>query len=212
MSEKKIDKRRAQGAKTKQKLYEIAEKLFSERSFTQVNVEDITRAAGITKGAFYVHFESKDALIAALIADNTAKADAEYQTFLEALPQDMPTWEVLLSLSRKIADTLSNSIGYENMSKVYQLMLAGAIDAEPVKGYGRLLYTLLRCVLEKGIERGELRTTLAAEALAQHFVMAFRGVGYEWCVGHPHFDLKEQLEQHCLLLLRGICPHMDENG
>ena len=50
MREKKPDKRKVHGAETKKKLYEIAKKLFSERNFSDVNVEDITDEAGITKG------------------------------------------------------------------------------------------------------------------------------------------------------------------
>ncbi|MFZ7101503.1 MAG: TetR/AcrR family transcriptional regulator [Peptococcaceae bacterium] len=211
MREKKLGKRKAQGAETKKKLYEIAERLFTERNFSDVNVEDITDEAGITKGAFYVHFESKDALIAILIADYATRADTDYKTFLETLPADMPASEVLLALTQKIAETLLNTIGYENMKKVYQMLLAGTVDTEAVKGYNRELYALFHGVLEKGIRRGEVKSTLTAEALSRHFVMAFRGISYEWCVRYPDFNLKEQAEEHCLLLLEGICSQTNNN-
>lgn len=204
MREKKLDKRKAQGAETKKKLYEIAERLFTERNFSDVNVEDITDQAGITKGAFYVHFESKDALIAILIADYAARADTNYKTFLETLPDDMHASEVLLALTQKIAETLLNTIGYENMKKVYQMVLAGTVDTEAVKGYSRELYTLFHGVLEKGVRRGELTSSLPLEKLSQHFVMAIRGVSYEWCVRYPDFDLKEQAMEHIRLLIEGI--------
>lgn len=204
MREKKPDKRKVQGAETKKKLYEIAERLFTERNFSDVNVEDITDEAGITKGAFYVHFESKDALIAILIADHAAKADADYKTFVEALPNNMPASEVLLALTQKIADELMDTIGCENMKKIYQMLLAGTVDTEAVKGYSRELYTLFHGVLEKGIRRGELTSSLPLEELSRHFVMAIRGVSYEWCVRYPDFDLKEQAIEHIRLLIEGI--------
>ncbi|MEA4994462.1 MAG: TetR/AcrR family transcriptional regulator [Oscillibacter sp.] len=204
MREKKPDKRKVQGAETKKKLYEIAERLFAEHNFSDVNVEDITDEAGITKGAFYVHFESKDALIAILIADHAAKADADYKTFVEALPNDMPASEALLALTQKIADELMDTIGCENMKKIYQMLLAGTVDTEAVKGYSRELYTLFHGVLEKGIRRGELTSSLPLEELSRHFVMAIRGVSYEWCVRYPDFDLKEQVTEHIRLLIEGI--------
>lgn len=207
MREKKLDKRKAQGAETKKKLYEIAEKLFTERNFSDVNVEDITDEAGITKGAFYVHFESKDALIAILIADYVARADTDYKTFLETLPDDMHASEVLLALTQKIAETLLNTIGYENMKKVYQMLLAGTVDTEAVKGYSRELYMLFHGVLEKGIQRGELTSSLPLEELSRHFVMAIRGVSYEWCVRYPDFDLGEHTIAHIRLLIEGIQTH-----
>lgn len=204
MREKKPDKRKVQGAETKKRLYEIAQKLFAEHDFADVSVEDITYEAGITKGAFYVHFESKDALIAMLIADHATRTDMDYKAFLETLPADMPASEVLIALTEKIADVLANTIGCGNMNKVYQMLLAGTVDTEAVKGYGRELYTLFYGVLEKGIRQGEFKSTLSVEALSRHFVMAIRGVSYEWCVRYPDFDLREQAVEHCGLLIEGI--------
>ena len=204
MREKKPEKRKVQGAETRKKLYEIAKKLFSERNFADVNVEDITDEAGITKGAFYVHFESKDALIASLIADYVASADMDYKTFVEALPNEMPASEVILALTQKIADELVDTIGCENMKKIYQMLLTGTVDTEAVKGYDRELYLLFYSILDKGVRRGELKHALPVEALSRHFVMAIRGVSYEWCVRYPDFDLKEQVVEHIKLLIEGI--------
>ena len=204
MKEKKLNKRKAQGAETKKKLYEIAERLYTECNFCDVNIEDITDEAGITKGAFYVHFESKDALIANLITDYAARADMNYKRFLETLPNDMPTSEVLLALTEKIVDELVDNIGCENMKKVYQILLAGTVDTEAVKGYGRELYMLFYSILDKGIRRKELISSMPLDALSRHFVMALRGVCYEWCFRYPDFILKEQAIEHIRLLIEGI--------
>lgn len=204
MREKKLDKRKAQGAETKKKLYEIAERLFTERHFSDVNVEDITDEAGITKGAFYVHFESKDALIAILIADHATRADADYKSFLESLPDDMPSSLVLLALAERIADTLANTFGCKNMTKIYQMLLSGTAGTEAVKGYGRELYALVYSILEKGLRSGEFTSSLPAEMLSQHFIMAIRGISYEWCIRYPDFDLREQTIEHVQLLIEGI--------
>ncbi len=204
MREKKVNKKKAQGAETKQRLYEIAKRLFMERDFTEVSLEDITDEAGITKGAFYVHFESKDALIAILIADYASNTDTDYKAFVEALPVDMPASDMLLALIEKIADMLVDTIGYENMKKVYQLLLMKTVDTEAVKGYSRELYLLFHNILEKGIKQGEFKDTLSAEALSRHFVIAFRGLSYEWCIRYPEFDLKEQAVEHFKLLVQGI--------
>ncbi len=207
MREKKPDKRKAQGAVTKKKLYEIAERLFTESNFSDVNVEDITDEAGITKGAFYVHYESKDELIAMLIADHAAKTDVHYKTFLESLPDDMPSSLVLLAFAERIADMLTNTFGCKNMTKMYQMLLSGAAGTEAVKGYGRELYALVYSILEKGLRSGEFTSSLPPETLSQHFVMAIRGVSYEWCVRYPDFDLREQAMEHIRLLIEGIQTH-----
>ena len=207
MRERKPNKRKVQGAETKKRLYEIAERLFMERNFSEINIEDITDEAGITKGAFYVHFESKDALIATLIADHAVRADTDYKLFLAALPDNMPASDVLLALTKKIAGRLMDDFGCENMKKVYQILLEKKVGTEAVMGYSRELYTLFHNVLEKGIRRGEFTSTLSLDDLSRHFVMAIRGVSYEWCVRYPDFDLRGQLIDHIRLLTKGIQSH-----
>lgn len=46
-----------------------AGRLFRERGFAPVTIADVMKAAGQTHGGFYGHFASKDALIAAVIAE-----------------------------------------------------------------------------------------------------------------------------------------------
>ena len=52
---------------TRTKIMDSAIKLFSTRGFNAASVDDICEEAGISKGAFYHHFESKQALFLALL-------------------------------------------------------------------------------------------------------------------------------------------------
>jgi len=52
---------------TRSKILESAIKLFSTRGFNAASVDDICKDAGISKGAFYHHFETKQALFLALL-------------------------------------------------------------------------------------------------------------------------------------------------
>ena len=47
----------------KKRIIEVAIKLINEKGFDNVSVSEITKAAGVSKGAFYIHFESKEDLI-----------------------------------------------------------------------------------------------------------------------------------------------------
>lgn len=51
---------RARPLSTKEKLLEQAIRLFAERGYAGVSLEDIAQAAGFTKGAVYSHFGSKE--------------------------------------------------------------------------------------------------------------------------------------------------------
>ena len=52
---------------TRTKIMDSAIKLFSTRGFSAASVDDICEEAGISKGAFYHHFETKQALFLALL-------------------------------------------------------------------------------------------------------------------------------------------------
>lgn len=52
---------------TKARILESAIKLFSSQGYNKASVDDICREAGISKGAFYHHFESKQALFLDLL-------------------------------------------------------------------------------------------------------------------------------------------------
>lgn len=55
-------------AKTRAKIVTSARSLFNRRGFEQVTIDEIMANAGLTRGAFYHHFGSKDALFAEAVA------------------------------------------------------------------------------------------------------------------------------------------------
>lgn len=52
---------------TRKKILDSAVKLFSSRGYNRASVDDICAEAGISKGAYYHHFESKQAVFLALL-------------------------------------------------------------------------------------------------------------------------------------------------
>ena len=53
--------------KTKKEILDTAIHLFRENGWDNVNIEDIVAAVGVTRGAFYHYFKSREALIIAVI-------------------------------------------------------------------------------------------------------------------------------------------------
>ncbi len=204
MIKEKAGRRQEQAAETKRKLYEVAGHLFGKYGFDDVTVDEIVEAAGVSKGTFYVHFESKDALIADFLSDYVRSVDTDYNAHLACLPAGMKASEIVLSLVEKISDVLTDTIGHNRMRIVYKMQLTEAISMEAVKGYNRELYKIFSHVLAKGIEQKEFDADLALDDITKHFVMAMRGLSYEWCIRYPDFDLKDQALKHFRILVRGI--------
>ncbi|MFW2382324.1 MAG: TetR/AcrR family transcriptional regulator [Acidimicrobiales bacterium] len=53
---------------SKAKILEAARGLFRKRGFDRSSIDQVMEAAGLTRGAFYAHFSSKDDLVAQVLA------------------------------------------------------------------------------------------------------------------------------------------------
>jgi len=89
---------RRDGAATRERILDAAESLILARGYAGMTVDNILEAVGITKGAFFYHFQSKDEL-ASVLLDRFAERDAEtyerVKTRAESLSDD-PLQQVLL--------------------------------------------------------------------------------------------------------------------
>ncbi len=81
---------REKAAENRERIVEIASRLFREKGFDGVGVDAIMRGAGLTHGGFYGHFGSKDDLAAEAVT-RALERNAEHQsrfTDLGALVSD----------------------------------------------------------------------------------------------------------------------------
>ena len=204
MINKKISKRKIQAAKTKNNIFEAAKRLFLEYGIDNVSVDSIVEEAGVSKGAFYVHFESKDALASLIIKDYVNEIDMDYKDYLEGLGSEVSTYEVIILMAGKIAEVLENKIGYENMKVLYKAHLSKTTDTTSTVSYNRELYKMFEYILNRGISSKEIKLNMPVDSLAHHLVLAMRGITFEWCIRYPDFDLKKQFLEHFEILLNGI--------
>jgi len=200
----KIGNRKVKALETKKKIYETAEQLFKNHGFENVSVDSIVEMAGVSKGTFYVHFNSKDTLIAALIADYVEKIDIDYKSYLESLASDTTTSDKLIFLTGIIAEIIDGTIGYEHMKFIYEAQLTRTINVNVVSNYNRDIYRMFSDVISQGILQGEFKADLSPDTISKHFLLAYRGLTYEWCIRYPDFNLKEQAIKHFKILLTGI--------
>jgi AcrR family transcriptional regulator len=204
MSKEQINKRKLQAIETKKKIYEAARLLVIEHGIEKISVDSIVEAAAVSKGAFYVHFESKDALLAALVDDYTNMADMDYRSFLSTISDNTSSLDTIVMLIEKISDFIQFHIGFENMRALYKAHLTMTSNSTSLTSHSREIYNLFIEVLERGVKRGELREDIPTDSLSRHLVLAIRGITFEWCIRYPDFDLKEQVLSHFRILLYGL--------
>lgn len=79
MAKSEIDER-------EQRILNAAAELFTHYGFDKTTVSDIARTAGISKGAIYLHFESKDTLLEALVIRELKSYSEKWLAMLETDP------------------------------------------------------------------------------------------------------------------------------
>lgn len=204
MGEEKINGNQLRAAATKKKIYQCADQLFREYGFKKVSVDAIVDKAGISKGAFYVHFDSKDALIAELISSYVMKLDLDYRSFLAQNSEHTLMCDVILSLVEEISNCITNKIGYTLMTNVYRIQLDGTALTDTLLNYNRDIYKIFQELLELGVRTGEFRADFSIDKAAFQLVTSIRGLTYEWLIRYPEMDLKEKLRDCFSLLVKGL--------
>ncbi|RWM05342.1 TetR/AcrR family transcriptional regulator [Mesorhizobium sp.] len=66
---------------TRPAILQAAYKLFRRRGFFRVGIDEIADAAGVTKRTLYYHFDSKDALLTAVLASQHERTFADFQNY-----------------------------------------------------------------------------------------------------------------------------------
>lgn len=192
--------RKLKAAETKKRIYDSAVELFKRKGFDQTSVDSIIEMAGVSKGTFYVHFESK----VALMLEYVQGLDVDYENYVFSLPEELNNRSKLLLLTEKIADKMIDQIGIDLLRIIYEAQITKPIHVDAILDYNRKLYGLYKELLAQGVQQGEFKRGIDIHMISNHCVISIRGFVYEWCVRHPQFDFKRELLQHFELLLDGI--------
>ena len=95
---------REQAIQTRERILDAAAQLFRERGFGGIGVADLMKAAGLTHGGFYGHFESKEDLAAQTCEHASARSTTLFGRVAERAPDDALTEIARVYLSPRHRD------------------------------------------------------------------------------------------------------------
>lgn len=157
------------------RLIEAARRLVRHKGFAATSVDDLCAAAGVTKGAFFHHFPSKDALGVALIDDWTETTGAMFAAHpYNSLPDPLDRVFAYLDLRREILGQPVpefSCVAGTTVQEAYESSPAirAAAERSIRSGFGHVL-PHLEAALEAHPVPG-----VTAEGLAQQFQVATQG-------------------------------------
>jgi len=79
---------RAQAAENRERILDVATRLFRERGIDGIGVADLMKGAGLTHGGFYGHFKSKEDLVAQACGRAVAKMRDNWIKVISQAPAD----------------------------------------------------------------------------------------------------------------------------
>lgn len=122
---------------TRRLLLEAGRSLFIEHGVEQVSIDAITSAAGVAKGSFYNHFDSREALFEELIEQTLAnllskRRETQSEDLLEELHQGYAhAWSIFYTLLSDVeACKLLLQVGHTNSYAPIDKILHLALDED----------------------------------------------------------------------------------
>jgi AcrR family transcriptional regulator len=187
----------------KSQILEAAIAVFARLGFRTARMDDIAEQAGLSKGALYLYYKSKDAIIGALLKYFFAQEFKRLQVFVEA-DREEAVAEQLMTLTRQLAEAMQWMSRL--MSVAFEFYAIAGRDKEVrqfLKGYFQDYRTLLARLIQRGIERGEFRA-VDAETTAITLAALYEGLALLFFVDPQAARWLEQAETSVQLLMGGI--------
>jgi AcrR family transcriptional regulator len=183
---------------TREAIVAGAAAVFSRRGYGLASIADIAAASGMTKGALYFHFPSKDDLARAVIVEQHRR------TMIEAtaiLAEGRPALETMVLLCRSLAQQLlTDPVVQAGIRLTTDVSSFEQPVAQPYQDWLQTFEELFR----RAREEGDLRPDLDPAVLAHFMIPAYTGVQLVSETLTDRADLLQRVRELWVVLLPGI--------
>lgn len=182
--------------------------VFSEGGFAATRLEDVAKRAGLSKGALYLYFETKEDLFRAVVGETVGANLAHLEKAVQA---DLPFEQTARAGLTLLADRLASD---RRISGVVKLVIA---ESRVMPELARIWHdtviaralTLIMTLIRRAQERGEVRA-----GDPRHFAMGLVGpmlLAMIWRetfepVGAQPVSVQALAAQHLDVVLKGMRP------
>jgi AcrR family transcriptional regulator len=185
----------------KTQILAAATKVFTERGFADARMDDIVTEAGLSKGALYWYFDSKDAIIISILdqifdyetghvrelLEREDSAKLKLEVFIETMVKDLEKMKPLMPI---FFDFWSLSVRKKTINQA-------------IKKYYQSFLDLIEPIIEDGIEQGEFRPVDVKETAVAIGAM-YEGTILFYVYFPELIDFENQFRSNLELLLEGL--------
>jgi AcrR family transcriptional regulator len=199
-----VDRRQRRAVETRLNLFRCAVRLFAERGFFNVTVEQITEAADVGKGTFFNYFESKDHVLGVLAEIQIGKVQ---NALLAARNDREAIRSVLASLVLSLAEEPGQSP--ELARAVISSFLTSQAVRDLIEGFMRQGRDMISEIVATGQTRGEIDPLLDKDSLALQLQRTVMGTILFWSL-HGEPSLASSIRDGFQQFWRGVVPTSQE--
>lgn len=168
-------------ADTRDQILATAFRLFFEKGYKEVTMSQLVEATGLSKGAFYHYFSSKEELYKVTLEKYI---DSYLDSFSLDYDEKLTLRENLVRLFSRFAyittelkDSLhSMEFGMANYLLFLQEAMKKDDFREKIERYNSMFYTELTQWISRAVEKGEIVSSIDSGILARHLTALMKGM------------------------------------
>lgn len=196
------ERRQLQSRQTERQILETALTLMREQGYDKISVRDICAQSGITTGAFYHHFPSKEAMVLSGIG----ALDSYIKDTLSSRPEKEPPLDRLRSILEAYIDFMEKESG-ELTGQYYLIRISNSQCGSRLDPDRYIERVMVEC-FQQAKELGLVQDTFSPQWAASFCYRYFRGLVLDWVLSGYSYSLRERTHEDFKALQRLIAPEL----
>jgi len=184
MANKQMTRRTLQSITTRKKICDVSIELIREHGFDGVTIENISKRAGVSVGAFYHHFPSKSDVLHEIFAQIDEYFEKEVSNRLYG------------TSCEKLNEYFGYYAGFINDQGIDFIKQLFVTNNKPFIEKDRYLLICLKNLIIEGQQTQEVTGSQDAEEIRDFLFILVRGVVFDWCLHDGSYDLKSTIQNH----------------
>jgi AcrR family transcriptional regulator len=193
------------GDLTRRHILDAAAAAFAKHGYAGTSLNDLIKAAGITKGGFYFHFPSKEALALVVVQD---KQETWLRDVSAAALRHTRAVEQLQAAGEALCDLYDRDPTFGSIAKLCRELGFDEGEATPIGRMSIQVFTtwfrFTAMLIERGQAEGDLRRDVDAMAAAEVAVASFLGIKDMADLMSGGADLRRRMGDFTALFLAGL--------
>lgn len=167
-------------------LLDAAESVFAERGYRVATVDDVAKAAGLTKGAVYSHFGSKEALFRAAVR---RRFEQRLDAFAKIVDEDTPLANRASLAALDFASSIDDGADWALLFlEAWAEMLRSPAFGNDLRAVNDEFRKALSGVIDGLLAQQGIELDISSEAIAEMMIVVSHGFGIEHRLHPEHAD------------------------